>query len=421
MRVHLTDRAISKAVREAATAGRSEIADTVLPGLRLTIVPPGKKNPKGVVRWVLGCRDPSGAARRFHLGDLSEEMGISAARDAARAMREKVRAGFDPIAQAKRTRAISRDAKEGIGTLRALLDLYGGPVRRPLPGDPEPKIKAIGPGARLKAWGDARRRVENVFAAHLDKPITVMKAEALQFAADAHPSPQSAAAGVRYLRPILKWGASRGYCPREVALIEPPAKVQQRTRVLSREELKAILAACDGAEDAFRRGVLLLLWSACRRSEVFDGCWGDVNLKAGTWAMPLTKNGQPHTVPLSQQARDFLEAIRPDGVEPDTRVVGMKITNADRNLKLLHKDSGTAGWSLHDLRRTAATLMGEMAIEPHVIEAALNHAALHSALASTYNRARYQPAVADGLQRLADLLDGIRQDGAEVVALRPKG
>ena len=30
-------------------------------------------------------------------------------------------------------------------------------------------------------------------------------------------------------------------------------------------------------------------------------------------------------------------------------------------------------WTLHDLRRTAATGMGDLGVEPHVIEAALNH------------------------------------------------
>jgi integrase len=418
MRVHLTDKAINRAVKEAVTAGRCELADTVLPGLRLTIVPPGKKSPKGVVRWVLGCRDQSGAARRFHLGDLSEEMGVAAARKAAQAMREKVRQGFDPIAQAKRTRAISRDAKEGIGTLRAILDAYGGPAKRLLPGDPKPAIKIIGPGKTLKSWGDARRRVQHVFAKHLDRPLELLKASDLRLTADQHPSPQSAGAAVRYIRPVLKWAAERGYCSPEVAILKPPAKVQRRERVLTRDELKAVMAACYGSDDAFRRGVLLLLWTACRRSEVFGGCWGDVDLKAEVWRFPVTKNGQPHTVPLSRQASAFLAMLRPDGAEPDAMVIGKKVANADRDLKRLHADSHTSGWSLHDLRRTVATTAGELGCAPHVIEMMLNHGVAHSAIAAVYNRHRYGAEVADALQLVADLLDGVRTDGAEVVLLK---
>lgn len=61
---------------------------------------------------------------------------------------------------------------------------------------------------------------------------------------------------------------------------------------------------------------------------------------------------------------------------------------------------GTPGWTRRDLRRTGATLLGELGVEPHVIEAALT--AIHSRLASTYNQARYLPAVRTALQMLAD-------------------
>jgi hypothetical protein len=80
--------------------------------------------------------------------------------------------------------------------------------------------------------------------------------------------------------------------------------------------------------------------------------------------------------------------------------------------------SGTSGWHRHDLRRTGATLLGELGTEPHVIESALNHAHVSTQLASVYNRFRYGPQVADALQRLADALDGIATGGADVVPLR---
>lgn len=65
--------------------------------------------------------------RRFPLGAWPA-VAISDARQKDRSSREKVREGADPIAAARKLRAIGRDAKEGIGTLTALLDLYGGPV-----------------------------------------------------------------------------------------------------------------------------------------------------------------------------------------------------------------------------------------------------------------------------------------------------
>ena len=50
-----------------------------------------------------------------------------------------------------------------------------------------------------------------------------------------------------------------------------------------------------------------------------------------------------------------------------------------------------------DTDRMAATLMGELGTDPHVIEVALGHVTLHTGLASVYNRARYRPQVAAAL------------------------
>src|ERR1700679_2199710 len=75
-------------------------------------------------------------------------------------------------------------------------------------------------------------------------------------------------------------------------------------------------------------------------------------------------------------------------------------------------------WHRHDLRRTGATLLGEMGELPDIIEAALNHVSIRSPLAATYIRSRYRPQVAAALQRLADALDGIEAGAAQVVQLR---
>lgn len=417
MPVRLTETAINKAIREAPATGRRDLADAAAPGLRLRVTPAGGAS------WVLACRDSHGRMRRFPVGEWPA-VGIAEAREKARALRVKVREGADPIAERRRQRAVARDAKAGIGTLAALLDLYGGPAKPPRPGKegaPEPKVRAIGPGAGLKSWPDARRRIEGVFKPYLTRPLATLKAAELQMTADSYPARQSAAAAVRYLRPVLKWGASRHYLPREATLIEPPATVRRRDRVLTREELAALLPALAGSERPYRRALLFLLLTLARREEVAAARWRDMDLTAAEWRIPETKNGRDHRVPLSPQALALLHAIGPG--EPDAFVFaaagGGRLVNWDRETKAVMAETGTAGWTRHDLRRTGATLLGEMGVEPHVIEAALNHVAIHSQLAATYNRARYLPAVRDALQRLADRLDGIAAGtAAEVVPLR---
>jgi len=400
MATNLTETAIASAVKRAAeTKQRIEMADAGHAGLRLRITPSGGKG------WVLACRDPLGRMRRFPLGN-HPDMGLSAARDAARATWAEVRKGADPVEDARRKRAIGKDAKERIGTLASLIELY-----------------AKKQGHNLKSWPECKKRIDSVFARQLKKPLATMRAGDLQFEADRWPSGQSAAAAVRYIRPILKWASEggRGYVARDVATIVPPATVKRRDRVLSKEELSRLLPVLDASESHYAKSMLLMMLTAVRREEAGGATWADVDLEAATLTLPATKNGKPHVVPLSRQALALLTAIKPKNAKPADLVFqargGGRLANWAKGTETIQKASKTSEWTRHDLRRTAATLMGEMGELPHVIEAALNHTAVHSQLAATYNQARYRPQVADALQRLADALDGIKARAGEVVSL----
>src|SRR5262249_37559507 len=88
----------------------------------------------------------------------------------------------------------------------------------------------------------------------------------------------------------------------------------------------------------------------------------------------------------------------------------------DNAKQRLDQRLGIAPWRVHDLRRTCATMLGELGVQPHYIEAVLNHysksAALalpghRSGVAGTYNRARYEGEMRSALQRWADHLDQI--------------
>ena len=403
MRVQLTETAITAAVKRAKAAGvRQELADKETVGLRLRVTPAGSRT------WVWGGRDQDGRPRRFVLGH-HPTMGISEAREAARATRPKIqREGADPVAETRRKRAEARDAAAGIGTLAALLDLYG--------------KKA---GAVRKSWPDCRRRIGHVFAVFMDKPLATLKAEELQLAADAHPSPHSAAAAVRYIRPVLKWATQRRYVAADVAVLHPPATVGRRDRVLSREELAALLPVLAQSPSPYAKAIRFMLWTLARREEVGRARWRDVSLDAATWTILATKNGQPHVVPLPRQAVAFLASIKPTDAKPDTLVFGNRaggpLVNWDREAKAIMTTSGTAEWTRHDLRRTGATMLGDMGELPDIIEAALNHVSIRSPLAATYNRSRYRPQVAAALQRLADALDRIEAGAGSVVPLRRPG
>jgi integrase len=400
MPVKLTDTAILAAAKRASEAGkRIDLSDATLPGLRLRLTPAGSRS------WVLACRDTLGHMRRFPLGE-HPALGLSDAREAARSMRAEVRKGADPISDARRKRSIGREARAGIGTLTALLDLY-----------------AAKKGAQLKSWLECRRRIDHVFARQLAKPLAMLKASDLQMAADAHPAQQSAAAAVRYIRPALKWASApgRAYVPEDLTRVVPPATVKRRDRLLKRDELAQLLPVLRASSRPYAAAMLFMLMTLARREEVGAARWGSIDFDARTWTIHDTKNKQPHIVPLSRQAVDLLRGLRPDEPKADVLVFatasGATLGNWDRETKALQEASGTSGWTRHDLRRTGATMLGEMGELPDIIEAALNHTSIRSSLAATYNRSRYRPQVAAALQKLGDALDEILQGAGRVISL----
>jgi integrase len=402
MPIRLTDTAIRKAIAEAPETGRRDLTDAGCKGLRVRVTPSGKAT------WALACRDRAGRMRKFTVGSYPI-MGVSEARTAARALHTKVKHdGADPIADARRDRAMGAAARAGVGTLKEVLDLYG--EKR---------------GNGQKAWSEARKRIDLIFKALLPKPTETLTPKDFQLLADRWASPSSAAYAIRSLRPALKWASApgRGYLLPEVARITPPEPVRRRKRTLSREELARVLPVLRKHPRPYGPAMLFMLLTLTRRQETAMARWRDVDLERGAWTIPDTKNGESHTIPLPRQAIELLRKRMPEVPTPTTLIFGTStgaaLSNWDRETKAIHESSHTDGWSRHDLRRTGATMLGEIGELPDIIEAALNHVSIRSQLAATYNRARYRPQVATALQRLADALDGIEGGGAEAVPLRP--
>ncbi|HYZ23284.1 MAG TPA: site-specific integrase, partial [Rhodopila sp.] len=230
-----------------------------------------------------------------------------------------------------------------------------------------------------------------------------------------------------------RWAAAPGRmdAPAELGNLRAPVGSTRRKRVLSREELTKVLPALK-ASPPYAAAMRVMLLTLVRREEAGAARWRDVDLTPKVWRIPETKNGEPHEVPLSRRAVDLLQSLLPIGdagepIKPDPAALifatstGAALGNWDRETKAIHKASGTEGWTRHDLRRTGATMLGDMDELPDIIEAALNHVAIRSPLAATYNRSRYRPQVAAALQRLADALDGIEAGGAQVIPLRANG
>ena len=125
--------------------------------------------------------------------------------------------------------------------------------------------------------------------------------------------------------------------------------------------------------------------------------WSEITDEAIELPAERTKNAQAHTIPLSGPAHAIIRALpRRDGREfvfgrGEGGYSGWSRSKArlDERIAEMNRQP-LPGWTLHDLRRTAVTEMAEIGIQPHVIEAVINHISGHKGgVAGIYNKASY--------------------------------
>jgi integrase len=168
----------------------------------------------------------------------------------------------------------------------------------------------------------------------------------------------------------------------------------ERDRVLSNDELVALWRALDEEPDPFARAIRLMILTGARRGEVMAMTWAELDKSRTMWTLPAarSKNKLSHQVPLSQQARDLLPPpgglgpymFSTDGGKTFVQGFGKLKYRLDARLKFAEP------WRFHDIRRTVVTGMAEIRIQPHVIEAVVNHVSGHKGgIAGVYNKAEY--------------------------------
>jgi integrase len=83
---------------------------------------------------------------------------------------------------------------------------------------------------------------------------------------------------------------------------------------------------------------------------------------------------------------------------------GGRLQNWDRLLKALARETGISGWSPHTLRRTTATIAGNLGAEPHLVSVVLGHKNIGGQLTASYSKSRYRQGHAAALQGVSDHL-----------------
>ena len=186
-----------------------------------------------------------------------------------------------------------------------------------------------------------------------------------------------------------------------------PKEGKPRDRVLDDPEMAAIWHAC--ADDDFGKIVKLAILFGSRRAEIGGACWSEFDdpKRPTAWTLAATraKTGRAHKLPIMPMAAAIISTV-PKMVNRD-QLFGARSDGGfsawDKCKQALDARSGVRNWKLHDLRRSVATKMADIGVQPHIIEEILGHTSGHkSGVAGIYNRSAYEREVRNALARWED-------------------
>ncbi len=350
-------------------------------------------------RWIVRYRISGHAKQRqVTLGPMAG-MSLRKARETAVEYTGAARRGVDRAAveetEAAKAQLLAKTRAEGI--LGNIVDRY---------------LKHAEKQLRPSTFKDLKRYLTITWAPLHDEVVSDLDTRSivarLEVIADEN-GPVAANRARSALSQCMSWAVTSGVINRNPLIgTRAIAKEKPRERVLSPDEIATLWTETNRPGD-FPTIVRLLLLTAQRREEVAAMRWSEVDFDRRIWELPgvRTKNGRPHQVPLSDQVTAILEALeRREGRDLVFGKGKGGFSGWGQSKARFDRRSGLRDWRLHDLRRTAVTVMADIGIQPHVIEAIVNHISGHRAgVAGIYNRATYAAERRTALQRWADHIE----------------
>lgn len=135
--------------------------------------------------------------------------------------------------------------------------------------------------------------------------------------------------------------------------IAKPGGSNKRDRRLQRGELARLLrAAKQCRSDNMRALVLLAIETGMRQGEILAAKWSQINLTARHWYIPLTKNGESRTIPLTRRCVRTLCILKKSAGEAD-RLFDLTRQAVKCSWRRIMKRSGIEDFNFHDLRHEA--------------------------------------------------------------------
>jgi len=379
-------------------------SDDDLTGLSLRL----RRGANGVARsWVYRYAI-AGASRKVTFDFAGHN--LTAARKRAGDLQARLRLGHDPAQQRARTRA---DAEQ---TVVAALQTYLPQKRLTL---------------RPRSYTEVERHLLTYWKPLHRLPLRTVTARDVnaRYLAVAKDSGRTTATNSwRSLSAFFGWCLRQGLVERNPTLGVERFPDRKRDRVLSAAEIKMVWDATAGADD-YSAVVRLLLLTGCRASEIAALTWDEIYSDRIMLPPERTKNKRQHVIPLTITMRAILNGRerRPGkkhvfGRHHDRPFTGWGESKAALDARIKAAGVTMKPWTNHDARRSFATGLGELGVEPHVIEAAINHASgFRHGVAGNYNHAKLERQVRQAFNlwdaHVREVVEG-RVAGDRVVPLR---
>ena len=359
----ITDKGV-KALKPRAQRYEKPIGN----GLYVVVQPGGRKS--YAVRYRF-----AGKTRKLTLpGGIT----LAAARRAAADALYKVEQGIDPAVARQRQKQAQRLADAD--TFAAVADEY---FRRE--------------GRGLRSVKRRRQTIDRLVLPVIgNRPIGEIKRSEIVRLLDQveeKNGPSMADDVLAFVRKIMNWHATRSdefRSPIIRGMARTKPKEQARSRILSDDELRAVWTTAAERPGAFPALLQFLLLTAARRDEARCMTFSELN-GGSVWVLPASrsKNKLDLIRPLSDAALAILKHVpRIDGGEFVFSNTGRRpFSNLWEAKKKFDAACGVSGWTLHDLRRTARSLMSRAGVSSDHAERCLGH--VIGGVRGTYDRHEY--------------------------------
>ena len=214
------------------------------------------------------------------------------------------------------------------------------------------------------------------------------------------------------VRRVFNWHATRSDefkspLVRGMGRIKSAERV--RSRILNDDELRAVWKAAETLPGPFPAFVRFLLLTGARRAEAAAMPWTEID---GTdWVLPPARNKamaqrEPQDLvrPLSQAAQAII-AGQPHICDFVFSAGRRPLSSISRFKAQFDAACGVAGWTLHDLRRTARSLLSRAGVNSDHGERCLGH--VIPGIRATYDRHDFKAEMAHAYEQLAAQIERI--------------